>query len=438
MRDMGSSALRAAAVLAALAALASCKLSVAGQPATAQDFAEIERGRYLTAVADCTACHTDPADGKPFAGGRPVPTPFGTVLAANITPDEQTGIGSWTLEQFDAAVRQGRRADGKRLYPAMPYPYYTKMSRSDVEAIRAYLLTLAPVHKQVDTNQLPFPFSIRWGMRLWDALYFKAEPFEADPSKPEDWNRGAYLVQGPGHCAACHTPKSWLGADHKDQALQGYSLQGWFAPNITNDPGQGLGNWSSADLVAYLKTGHNRFAGASGPMAEEVVHSSSRMTDSDVSAIATYLESKPGGSTAAAKPLPATNAVMTSGAAIYEDLCSACHRRDGSGVPYLIPDLSHSASVQAREATSMLHVVLEGAQTAATADEPTGPSMPAFGWQLNDAQVAAVTTYLRNSWGHGAAATTAGDVRKARENLQAATAGGQRDDGAALARDAAE
>jgi mono/diheme cytochrome c family protein len=422
MHDVGGSAVRVAALLAALVALSSCKLSVAGQPPTGQDFADIERGRYLTAVADCTACHTDPADSRPFAGGRPVQTPFGTVLAANITPDEQTGIGGWTLDQFDAAVRQGRRPDGKRLYPAMPFPYYAKMSRSDVTAIRAYLLTLAPVHKQVDSNQLPFPFSIRWGMRLWDALYFKGEPFKADPSKPEAWNRGAYLVQGPGHCAACHTPKTWLGADRTDHALQGYSLQGWFAPNITNDPQRGLGDWTSADLVAYLKTGHNRFAGASGPMAEEVVHSSSQMTDSDLSAMATYLESKPGGSAATDKPLSATNGVMTSGAAIYQDLCSACHRQDGSGVPYLIPDLSHSASVQSREATSMLHVVLEGAQTAATADEPTAPAMPAFGWQLDDAQVAAVTTYLRNSWGHAAPATTPGDVRKIRQDLQAAAA----------------
>ncbi len=413
MRDIVWSA----ALLASLVALSSCKLSVAGQPPTGQDFADIERGRYLTAVADCTACHTDPADGKPFAGGRPIQTPFGTVLAANITPDEQTGIGSWTLDQFDAAVRQGRQPDGKRLYPAMPYPYYAKMSRSDVAAIRAYLLTLAPIHKHVDSNQLPFPFSIRWGMRLWDALYFKAGPFQADPSKPQDWNRGAYLVQGPGHCGACHTPKNWLGGDHQDQALQGYSLQGWFAPNITNDPRWGLGNWSSADLVAYLKTGHNRFAGAAGPMAEEVVHSSSEMTDSDLSAIATYLESKPAGSVASDRPLPATNATMIAGAAIYQDLCAACHRHDGSGVPYLIPDLSHSASVQSREATSMLHVVLEGAQTAATADEPTAPAMPAFGWQLDDAQIAAVTTYLRNSWGHAAPAIRPGEVGKVREEL---------------------
>jgi len=418
MREAGSNAVLASAVLAALAALSSCKLGVAGPLPTEQDFGDIERGRYLTAVADCTACHTDPADSRPFGGGRPIQTPFGTVLAANITPDNETGIGNWTFDQFDAAVRRGERADGKRLYPAMPYPYYAGMSRADVADIRVYLATVAPVHKKVDSDQLPFPFSIRASMRVWDALYFEAEPFKPDPSKAQAWNRGAYLVQGPGHCAACHTPKTWLGGDRKDQSLQGYALQGWFAPNITNDSTRGLGNWSAADLVAYLKTGHNRFAGAAGPMSEEVVHSSANMTDSDLSAIATYLESKPSGSAVSDKPLSNENTMMVAGAAIYQDLCSACHRRDGSGVPYLIPDLAHSASVQSREATSVLHVVIGGAQTASTAAEPTAPSMPAYGRQLSDAQIAAVTTYIRNSWGHAAPATTPDDVHKLRDNLQ--------------------
>ena len=408
----------ASTVLATLTLLSSCKLVVAAPPSS-QDLAQIERGRYLTAVADCTACHTDPAAGQPFAGGRPVETPFGTVVSANITPDVETGIGNWSVAQFDAAVRRGQRPDGKRLYPAMPYPYYTRMSRSDVEAIRAYLATVTPVHKAVETNQLPFPYDIRASMRLWDALYFKSEPFKPDPTQPDAWNRGAYLVQGPGHCAACHTPKTWLGGDREGQALQGYSLQGWFAPNITNDTARGLGRWSSADLVEYLKTGHNRFAGASGPMAEEVVHSSSSMTASDLSAIATYLKGESPQSAESAMPVPATDARMNAGAAIYEDLCSACHRGDGSGVPYLIPDLAHSSSVASREPTSLLRVVIQGARTAATSDEPTAPAMPAFGWQLSDEQIASLTTYIRNSWGHAASPTSPVDVHKARQDLQA-------------------
>ncbi|MBV8803388.1 MAG: cytochrome c, partial [Sinobacteraceae bacterium] len=338
MRERADHVSLPSVVVAALVTLTSCKLTAAEHP-SGQGFAEIERGRYLTTLADCAACHTDPVTNQPFAGGRPIETPFGTVLSANITPDGETGIGNWSFEQFDAAVRRGQLPNGKRLYPAMPFPYYVKMSRSDVEAIRAYLATLTPVHKEVESNQLPFPYSIRWAMHLWDALYFNTDPFKPDPNKSGLWNRGAYLVQGPGHCAACHTPKSWLGGDRTGQALQGYSLQGWFAPNITNDSSRGLGNWSSADLIQYLKTGHNRFAGASGPMAEEVVHSSAAMTESDLSAIATYLKDQSPGravSNESAKPLPQENAKMAAGAAIYQDLCSACHHKDGSGVPYLI------------------------------------------------------------------------------------------------------
>jgi mono/diheme cytochrome c family protein len=416
MYEEGHRAAFTSAVLAALSALASCKQVVAEPPST-RDFASIERGRYLAAVADCMPCHTDTGTREEFAGGRSIETPFGTVVSANITPDPETGIGNWTAEQFDAAVRRGQRADGKRLYPAMPFPYYAKMTRSDVEAIRAYLTTVKPVHKPVETNKLPFPLSIRAGMRLWDALYLDTEPLKPDPARSEAWNRGAYLVQGPGHCAACHTPKTWLGGDRTSQPLEGYSLQGWFAPNITNDPGRGLGNWSATDLVDYLKTGHNRFAGASGPMAEEVVHSSSAMTGADLAAIATYLKDQPtrrAGSERSTKPLAEKDPSMTSGAAIYKDLCASCHHNDGSGVPFLIPDLAHSASVNSREPTSLLRVVIHGAQTAATADEPTGPSMPAFGWQLSDEQIASVTTYIRNSWGHAAAPTSARDVHEAR------------------------
>jgi mono/diheme cytochrome c family protein len=274
------------------------------------------------------------------------------------------------------------------------------------------------VHHEVETNRLPFPFDIRAAMRFWDALYFDATPFKQNTSKSQAWNRGAYLVQGPGHCPACHTPKGFWGGDLANQRLQGYSLQGWFAPNITNDASRGLGNWSLQDIVEYLKSGHNRFAGASGPMAEEVGHSSSQMTDSDLSAIASYLEDLPG-QVSADKPLPVSDTRMAAGAAIYQDLCSACHHKDGTGVPYLIPNLAKSSAVASREPTSLLRVVIRGAQTAATQGEPTGPAMPAFGWQLTDDEIAAVTTYVRNSWGHAASATRASDVHKARQDLQA-------------------
>jgi mono/diheme cytochrome c family protein len=405
--------LTAVPMFALLASACGAPIVRADQDPSGQDFSQIERGRYLTTLADCAACHTSSGSTDQFAGGRPIQTPFGKVLAANITSDRETGIGNWSDSQFDAAVRLGRGADGSRLYPAMPYPYYTRMSQDEVRAIRAYLNTLPPVHHEVHSNQLPFPFSIRSSMWLWDSLYFAPGPFKADPRKSAQWNRGAYLVRGPGHCGACHTPKTSLGGDRTQQPLQGYSLQGWFAPDISGDSSFGLGDWSVEDVVAYLRSGHNRLAAASGPMAEEVADSSSKMTDADLQAIAVFLKDVPGPSLAAT-PLPAQDRRMIAGGAIYRDLCAACHQLDGSGVMDLIPNLAKSSSVASREPTSLLHVVLHGARSVGTASEPTAPAMPAFGWQLSDEEVAAVTTFVRNSWGHAAPATTAGAVHEAR------------------------
>ncbi len=416
---MPSRVVKRAAVLAA-SALAACGdlHALRATEPDAQDFERIERGRYLAVVADCGACHTDPRRNKPFAGGRPIETPFGTLLAPNITPDRETGIGSWTDEQFDAAVRRGEDPAGSRLYPAMPYPYYTRMSREDVRAIRAYLNTVEPVNNPVSSNQLPFPFRIRATMRFWDALYFKPGPFRPDPAKSAAWNRGAYLAEGPAHCAACHTPKTVLGGDKPRQPLQGYAVQGWFAPNITNDTARGLAAWSTADIVDYLKKGHNQFAAASGPMGEEVADSSSMMTDGDLEAIAIYLKDRPGQS-AASPPMRSDDPVMEAGAAIYKDICSACHKADGTGVPYLIPSLAVSPAVAATEPTTLLQVVLHGSESVATKEEPTAPAMPAYGWQLSDVQVAAVTTYVRNSWNHRASAVTENEVSHARRAMGA-------------------
>src|SRR5690348_14482999 len=208
------------AAMAVVCALAAPALVMTRAPAATSDqqkFEEIEHGRYLARLADCTACHTKKDGGKPFAGGREIETPFGMVLSANITPDRDTGIGNWTEQQFDNALLHGIRPDGSRLYPAMPYTAYTKMSRDDVKAIRAYLATLEPVHNRVVTNQLPFPFNIRLAMRGWDLLFFDDGRFKPDPKKSAQWNRGAFIVTGPGHCGACHTPKNFLGADKTDK-----------------------------------------------------------------------------------------------------------------------------------------------------------------------------------------------------------------------------
>jgi mono/diheme cytochrome c family protein len=290
------------------------------------------------------------------------------------------------------------------------------MSHDDIVAIRAYLKTVEPVRNPAAANTLPFPFNIRAAMRVWDWLYFTEGEFKPDPQQTAEWNRGAFLVQGPSHCGACHTPKSFLGGDKADEYLHGSKLQGWFAPDITNDNARGIGGWSVDDITTYLKTGHNRITAATGPMAEEVMLSSSHMTDSDLKAIATYLKSIRGRQDTPQK-VRADDPVMVAGNAIYRDQCSACHGLDGKGVEKLFPALANSSMVHSDDPATLIRIVLRGARSAATKDEPTSPGMPSFGWQLDDARVAAVVTYVRNAWGSGAAAVSADDVEKARSSL---------------------
>ena len=385
--------------------------------ADSQNFERIERGRYLATLADCGACHTRPG-GKPFAGGLALQTPFGTLVAPNITPDRETGIGAMTDAEFLAALHDGRGQGGRRLYPAMPYPAYTKMSDDDVLAIRAYLATVTPVDNRVVANQLPFPLNIRLAMLAWNALNFTPGRYQPNPGKSAEWNRGAYVVEGAAHCGTCHTPKTVLGGDKNDQALSGAVLQGWFAPDITGDSRKGIGGWSKDDLIQYLKTGANDRTLATGPMAEAVTHSTSQMTDEDIAAIATYLkDGDPGGSTVKPAPVAAGDNAMRAGAAIYKDSCAACHRDAGIGEAHLFPRLAGSAQVQSDDPTTLVRVVLQGTRAASTQAMPTAPAMPAFDWRLTDAQVAAVLTYIRNNWGNAAAPVSPGVVASQRPAL---------------------
>jgi mono/diheme cytochrome c family protein len=343
------------------------------------------------------------------------------LVAPNITPDRETGIGNWTEDEFVAAMRDGRGRGGKRLYPAMPYPAYTKMTRDDALSIRAYLATVNPVSHAVEVNQLPFPFNIRLSLVFWNALNFTPGRYQPNPQKSAEWNRGAYIVEGAAHCGTCHTPKTFLGGDKSDAPLAGATLQGWFAPNITTDPRVGIGGWSKDDLIEYLKTGTNAWTLASGPMAEAVFHSTSKMTDADIAAIATYLKDSGVG---AAAPKPVTVALdgkaMRAGAAIYKDSCAACHRDSGNGEVNLFPRLSGSALVQSDDPTTLLRVVLQGSRAVSTSAKPTAPAMPAFDWRLNDDQAAALLTYVRNSWGNTASPISAGSVASARASLASA------------------
>jgi mono/diheme cytochrome c family protein len=382
-----------------------------------QSFDRVERGRYLAVLSDCAACHTKPG-GQPFAGGLELETPFGTLVAPNITPERETGIGDLTNDEFLAALHDGRGHNGKRLYPAMPYPAYTKMSDDDVFAIRAYLATVAPVSNKVISNQLPFPLNIRLAMVFWNALNFTPGRFQPNPQKSPEWNRGAYIVEGAAHCGTCHTPKTLLGGDKTATPLAGATLQGWFAPNITTDPHKGIGGWSKDDLVQYLRTGTNSWTLASGPMAEAISHSTSKMTDEDIAAITTYLkDSGPGA--AAAKPVPvaADDNAMSAGAAIYKDSCAACHKDAGAGESHLFPRLAGNANVQSDDPTTLVRIVLQGTRAVSTPSMPTGPAMPAFGWRLNDAQVAAVLTYIRNNWGNAAVPIPASTIASQRTSL---------------------
>ena len=369
--------------------------------ADGESFDRIERGRYLTVLSDCVACHTAPG-GQPFAGGLSVETPFGKLVEPNITPDRETGIGNLTSDEFLASLHEGRGHDGRRLYPAMPYPAYTKMSDDDVLAIRAYLTTIVPVNNEVTANQLPFPVNIRLVMIFWNWLNFTPGRYQPNPQKSAEWNRGAYIVEGAAHCGACHTPKAILGGDKNDRALAGATLLGWFAPDITNNPRTGIGGWSKDDLVQYLKTGANSWTLASGPMADAVTHSTSLMMDEDISAIATYLKDV---DDVASKPTPvaADGNAMRVGAAIYKDNCAACHKDAGTGEVHLFPRLAGSALVQSDDPTTLVRAVLKGMRAVSTANMPTAPAMPAFDWRLNDAQVAAVLTYIRNNWDNAAA-----------------------------------
>jgi mono/diheme cytochrome c family protein len=373
----------------------------------------IARGKALVVAGDCASCHTaDPA--KPFAGGKRIDTPFGGIYAPNLTPDRETGIRSWRDEDFLRALRQGIAPDGSRYYPAFPYPYFTKLIRDDILAIRAYLATLEPVRNSVPPPELRFPFNFRVGMRLWNWLYFEPGIIIPDQSKGTEWNRGRYLVEGLGHCGACHTPKNFLGADKADQAFGGNRVDGMFAPRLDGAARSGLKSWSVEDIAEYLQSGRNTKSHAWQLMSEVVLNSTSKMSDGDIRAIAVYLKSLPAG---AAEPVVSAPppAQMAEGQKVYRGACIACHEADGSSAPRIYPPLPGNANLQSADPASTIRVILDGAESITTPRAPNKGSMPAYATKLSDQQIADVTTYIRNAWGNAAPAVTAADVAKARK-----------------------
>jgi mono/diheme cytochrome c family protein len=373
----------------------------------------IAHGKALTIAADCASCHTaDPA--KPFAGGKRIDTPFGGITSPNLTPDQDTGLGAWSNDEFYRALHNGVARDGSRYYPAFPYPNFTKFTRDDVLAIQAYLATLTPVRNIRPPPQLRWPLNYRVVMRVWNLLFFRPGILIPDQQKSTEWNRGRYLVEGPAHCGACHTPKNIFGADKHGQLYGGGLVQGWFAPRLDGADRSGLKSWSADDIVEYLQSGRNGHSHAGKLMAEVVVGSTSKMSDADVRAIAVYLKDLPAG---APEPMvvPPPPAQMADGEKVYKGACIACHEADGSGSPRIYPPLPGNANLQSADPSSTLRIILDGAQTVTTPRAPNPGSMPAYRAKLSDQEIADVATYIRNSWGNAAPAVTPAEVAKARK-----------------------
>lgn len=387
--------------------------------AGAKSSSAVERGRYIAVAGDCVACHSIPGGDKPFAGGYKLDTPFGTLLSSNITQDKQTGIGDWTEQQFADALRKGKGRDGENLYPAMPYTAYAKMTDADVADLYAYIKTIAPVSHAVDTNQLPFPFNIRLFLSGWNLMFFDSKPLASSANQSAQWQRGQYVVEALEHCAACHTPKNFLGGDKSGQAFQGAELQGWFAPDITNNPVTGIGTWSDAQVVEYLRKGNNAFAVASGPMAEAVTNSTQHLSDADLRAMVVYLKQQGRTEPEKRQALAMTDPRMQSGEKIFATNCEACHTREGEGVSNMIAGFAGRPSIASPHADSLLNSVLMGSRGAVTAQSPTGAGMPAFDWKLSDPQIANVLTYIRNQWGNAAEPVTPDAVKATRASLGA-------------------
>ena len=379
---------------------------------------QVARGQYVAAMGDCAACHSVPG-AQPYAGGYALQTPFGVIKSSNITQDPETGIGGWNLAQFDKAVRHGIGSHGY-LYPAMPYTAYSKMTDQDMADLWAYIKTLPAVRQKVVENELPFPYNQRLLLAGWNLLFFKDQVFTSLPGVTAAVNRGDYLVNGPGHCAACHTAKNALGGDVA-AAFAGGTLQGWHAPDLTPNPHTGLGKWSNEDVVSYLKTGTSRQAVAAGPMMEAVENSTQYLTDDDLHAITAYLQQLPASQATPPAAISASDEQVVQGKLVYESQCIACHISTGAGVRQMIPALAGNAQVNAKDPASPLHAVLKGIEGPLTEGNPTAAGMPGFDWKMADEDIAAVSTYLRNTWGNSAPRVTREQVAKARKTVGAQT-----------------
>ena len=356
----------------------------------------VKEGAYLAIAGDCISCHTAPG-GKPFAGGLKMENQFGYLLTPNITPDMETGIGAYSKDDFFRVLHDGVNKKGQDLYPFMPFEAYTKVTRADSDKIYDYLRTIPAISNRIEVNHLDFPFNIRTSMIVWRELFFKAGIYKPDPTQSEVWNRGAYLVEGLGHCSSCHSPRNLMGAIKNSKAYTGSVIDGWYALNITSNPLTGLGKWSAEDIASYLKTGSFKDkTSVLGPMTEVVHNSTSKMTDADLLAMGTYLKTIPTNSKLS-EDRKKVDATHLQGAKLYIDNCSGCHQSSGKGITGVIPPLAGNPTVMAALPNDIIKVMIQGIK-----QRDGYIAMQSFAPTLNDQEILEISNYVRSSWGNGA------------------------------------
>lgn len=385
--------------------------------------AQIERGQYLARAGNCVACHSA-RGAAPMAGGRRIDTPFGAVFSSNLTPDATTGIGTWSPQDFWQALHHGRSKDGRLLTPAFPYNHTSVITRADSDDLLAWLHSLPPVHRTVQPNTLIWPVGTQAALAVWRSLFFSPAPFTADPAQSAEWNRGAYLVKGLGHCAACHSPRNALGASGPVDDFSGglMPVVNWYAPDLTSDKETGLASTPLTDIVQLLRTGRSHQAQTSGPMAEVVQHGTQHMTEADLHAMAVYLQSRatqPPASSAAPIRVKVSLAVAEKGLQIYDRHCVQCHGEQGQGMTTAggdtaYPALAGNRAVLLSDPTNLVQMVLYGGYGPATALHPRPFGMPPSVLELDDRDIAAVLTHLRTQWGNQASEVTPLQVNRIR------------------------
>jgi mono/diheme cytochrome c family protein len=380
----------------------------------------ISKGEYLARAGDCVVCHTGPGE-RPFSGGLRMSTPLGDIYTTNITPDKETGIGDYSFDDFERAMRHGVAKDGHHLYPAMPYPSYAKVSKDDLRALYAFFMeSVPPASRKNSPTEIRWPLNMRWPIRIWDKVFTGPQDFTPDPAHDATWNRGAYLVQGLGHCGSCHTPRGIFFQEkalneQRAAYLSGGNLDDWFASSLRSDPDYGLQRWSTDDIAGFLKTGHNRHATAFGTMIDAINNSTQYLSDADLTAIATYLKSLPANETT----VEAANSPPTDKAYIQQ--CAACHLADGKGhAPYIAP-LAANPAVMDPDPSSLINITLNGSSRVVVEGMPDAYRMPQFRVLLNDEQIAEIVSFIRSSWGNKGGPVTADQVAKIRANSSAAS-----------------